>query len=189
MGNALIGLGRANEALPVLRRALDLRERIESRLDLLTETRFALARALWEPEIAPPAAPPPRPRAPIREAPEGHARTRRRRHVARRPRRASGGRAALSPHCLVRPPGPDAYRTREKTSTGSPSSSKLSGTTASRGSPGFGLRMNRDLRRRVDDGFQAEKPTSAPIDQDETEIAPGRLSKTDTTLDLRSASG
>ncbi len=35
--------------------------------------------------------------------------------------------------------GPIAYLTREKTSTGSPSSSKLSGTTALRGSPGFGL--------------------------------------------------
>ena len=47
-GIALIGLGRAKDALPDLRRALDLRERIEPRLELHAETRFALARALWE---------------------------------------------------------------------------------------------------------------------------------------------
>jgi len=47
-GNALIGLGRAKEALPDLRRALDIRERSEARRNLWGETRFALARALWE---------------------------------------------------------------------------------------------------------------------------------------------
>jgi tetratricopeptide (TPR) repeat protein len=47
MGNALVGLGRAKDALPALRRALDIREH-ESRLELQAEARFALARALWQ---------------------------------------------------------------------------------------------------------------------------------------------
>jgi len=47
-GIALISLGRADEALPNLRRALDLRERLEPKVDLRAETRFALARGLWE---------------------------------------------------------------------------------------------------------------------------------------------
>jgi len=47
-GVALIGLGRAKEAVPDLRRALAIRERSDPKLDVRAETRFALARALWE---------------------------------------------------------------------------------------------------------------------------------------------
>jgi len=47
-GIAHIGLGRPNEAVPELRRALDIRERSDPMRDVRAETRFALARALWD---------------------------------------------------------------------------------------------------------------------------------------------
>jgi serine/threonine protein kinase/tetratricopeptide (TPR) repeat protein len=48
MGNGLLGTGRAESAIEVLERALDIRTRKDPESELLAETRFALARALWE---------------------------------------------------------------------------------------------------------------------------------------------
>jgi tetratricopeptide (TPR) repeat protein len=47
LGRALVALGRAREAIPPLRRALRPREAGTEAVDL-AETRFALARALWD---------------------------------------------------------------------------------------------------------------------------------------------
>jgi tRNA A-37 threonylcarbamoyl transferase component Bud32/tetratricopeptide (TPR) repeat protein len=48
LGRALLALGNPREALDPLQRALRLREAGEHDVLLLTETRFALARALWD---------------------------------------------------------------------------------------------------------------------------------------------
>lgn len=48
LGNALRSQGRTREAMPVLERALRIRERGEHSPQPLAETRFALARALWD---------------------------------------------------------------------------------------------------------------------------------------------
>jgi eukaryotic-like serine/threonine-protein kinase len=47
-GVAQVALHRAGEAVPILTRALDIRERHELKPEVRAETRFALARALWE---------------------------------------------------------------------------------------------------------------------------------------------
>ena len=47
-GEALVKLGRPAEALAPLERALSLRESHEGAVQELAETRFALARALWD---------------------------------------------------------------------------------------------------------------------------------------------
>jgi tetratricopeptide (TPR) repeat protein len=47
LGIALIGEGRRNEAIAPLERALATRKEIDAARELLGETRFALARALW----------------------------------------------------------------------------------------------------------------------------------------------
>jgi tetratricopeptide (TPR) repeat protein len=56
LGNTLTAQGRTKEALDVLERALRIRQATEPNPELVAETRFALARALWE-------ASPDRPRA------------------------------------------------------------------------------------------------------------------------------
>jgi hypothetical protein len=48
LGTTLLATDRAKEALPVLERALQIREHAEPTSDLVAETRFTLARALWE---------------------------------------------------------------------------------------------------------------------------------------------
>jgi tetratricopeptide (TPR) repeat protein/predicted Ser/Thr protein kinase len=48
LGRALLALERPHDALPPLERALRLREAAEPDLLLVAETRFALARALWD---------------------------------------------------------------------------------------------------------------------------------------------
>jgi len=48
MGNALIGLRRAGEALAPLRRAVDIRKRLEFSSAERGESWFALARAQWD---------------------------------------------------------------------------------------------------------------------------------------------
>ncbi|MCY1013941.1 tetratricopeptide repeat protein [Nannocystis pusilla] len=47
-GDALIGLGRAAEAVPELERALAIREAAQVQPEELAEARFAVARALWD---------------------------------------------------------------------------------------------------------------------------------------------
>jgi tetratricopeptide (TPR) repeat protein len=47
LGKALIGLDRAPEAIPILERALRIREGGELMADVVAESRFALARARW----------------------------------------------------------------------------------------------------------------------------------------------
>jgi tetratricopeptide (TPR) repeat protein len=48
LGNTLVATGRAKEGVAVLDKALAIRERSEPNRHLIAETRFALARALWE---------------------------------------------------------------------------------------------------------------------------------------------
>jgi hypothetical protein len=48
MGQSLIALGRAAEAVPPLTRAMNLRERPDTLPEDRGETRFAMAQALWE---------------------------------------------------------------------------------------------------------------------------------------------
>jgi hypothetical protein len=48
LGKDLIDQHRAGEAVPVLQRALDNREKGEPNAELIAETQFALARALWD---------------------------------------------------------------------------------------------------------------------------------------------
>ena len=62
-GIALLGLHRPDEALAPLRRAVDIRRRLEPNAPERGETWFALARAEWDRAIAPPRAPLPKPRA------------------------------------------------------------------------------------------------------------------------------
>src|SRR6185437_12181064 len=50
LGKALLGEKKAREALPVLEKALRIRERSEPIVENVAETRFALARALWDTE-------------------------------------------------------------------------------------------------------------------------------------------
>ena len=50
LGRALLALARPSDALPPLERALRLREAGEQDPFLVAETRFALARALWDAE-------------------------------------------------------------------------------------------------------------------------------------------
>jgi tetratricopeptide (TPR) repeat protein len=47
-GMALVGLHRPREAVPLLTRALDIRERLEPNPGPRADTRFTLARALWD---------------------------------------------------------------------------------------------------------------------------------------------
>jgi tetratricopeptide (TPR) repeat protein len=48
LGVALLGQGKVGEAVPVLTQALGIRERLEPNQESIAETRFALARALWQ---------------------------------------------------------------------------------------------------------------------------------------------
>ncbi|HMF40113.1 MAG TPA: tetratricopeptide repeat protein [Polyangia bacterium] len=48
LGKSLIASGRAREAVPILERAVRIRERGEPNRDMVAESRFALARARWE---------------------------------------------------------------------------------------------------------------------------------------------
>jgi hypothetical protein len=48
LGKTLIAERRSREAIPILERALRIRERSEPNAELVAETRFALARARWE---------------------------------------------------------------------------------------------------------------------------------------------
>jgi eukaryotic-like serine/threonine-protein kinase len=48
LGRALLSLGRAKEALPALERALQLRLAHEHDASVIADTRFALARSLWD---------------------------------------------------------------------------------------------------------------------------------------------
>jgi len=47
LGRTLLAEGRMSEAAPILERAVRIRERSEPNAELVAETRFALARALW----------------------------------------------------------------------------------------------------------------------------------------------
>jgi len=48
LGKSLLAVGRAREAIPVLERAVRIRERNEPKRDMIAESQFALARARWE---------------------------------------------------------------------------------------------------------------------------------------------
>jgi len=48
LGKTVISEGRPREAIPILERALRIREHSEPNAELVAETRFALARASWE---------------------------------------------------------------------------------------------------------------------------------------------
>jgi len=48
LGKDLLAQHRAGEAVPILQRALATREKTEPNAELIAETRFALARALWD---------------------------------------------------------------------------------------------------------------------------------------------